>query len=177
MNVGKWQGMFARTREPQPFGATTTYELGAAFLCTCSLVEDWGCGLGWMSRYVKPDRYRGIDGSYSPFASLLADLTSYRSQVPGVFMRHVLEHNYEWQKILRNAMQSFQERFVLVLFTPMPAKGSVRQIGFAEDVGVPELSFPLSAIAPFFTGCTWHARSFKTDTQYGEETIFFVARP
>jgi hypothetical protein len=33
-------------------------------------------------------------------------------------LRHVLEHSYDWQKILDNAVASFTKRLCIVLFTP-----------------------------------------------------------
>jgi hypothetical protein len=43
----------------------------------------------------------------SPRCAEVVDLAHYRSNVPGIFMRHILEHNYEWARILDNALASF----------------------------------------------------------------------
>ena len=97
------------------------FELGYTFLKDCKKIEDWGCGLGGFKRVFKPDdtlEYIGIDGSVTPFADIKADLTNYTSQCDGIFMRHVLEHNYKWTQILHNACKSFKKKMCLVLSTP-----------------------------------------------------------
>lgn len=173
-NVGKWDRWYAGLDEEQPYGLTETYQLGAEFLADCALIEDWGCGKGWMRRYVAPDRYRGVDGSRTPFADEIADLAEYRSDVHGVFMRHVLEHDYRWSLILANAVASFRERMVLVLFTPLVEK--THEITFAPDPGVPDLAFSLDDLAERFDGLDWSHDTLTTATQYGTETIFYIER-
>lgn len=98
------------------YGVEQSYKLGMEWLERCSLVEDWGCGPAYSKLYRKGP-YRGIDGT-GPYCDEVADLRFYRSSVPGIFMRHVLEHNLEWKPILENALESFQERMSLVFFTP-----------------------------------------------------------
>src|ERR1700722_11100627 len=102
--VGRWDQWYAGLDAASPYGDVRSYEVGAAFLADCELVEDWGCGKGGMRQYVAPDSYRGIDGSRTPFADVIADLREYRSDVDGVFVRHVLEHNYDWRTILSNVL-------------------------------------------------------------------------
>src|SRR5262249_21544228 len=94
------------------FADTATYRLGAKFLEDCAVVEDWGVGAGGFKRY-RPDAI-GIDGSKTPFADKIVDLVSYRSNVDGIFIRHVLEHNYDWPRILDNPLHSAKK--VCVLF-------------------------------------------------------------
>ena len=77
----------------------------------CKIIEDWGCGMGWFKQFVK-SKYIGLDGSKTPHSDKKVDLTKYKSSVDGIFMRHILEHNFEWEKILRNACQSFTKKFV-----------------------------------------------------------------
>jgi hypothetical protein len=173
-NVGKWEPWFAGLIDPQPFAETPTYALGAAFLADCDQVEDWGCGKGWLRRFVPATTYRGIDGSWSPFADEIVDLVTYRSQVDGIFMRHVLEHNYDWSAILANAVASFRRRFALVVFTPFSER--TRQIAFAADPGVPDISFARSDLTGHFSGLTWRSEDLETASQYGAETIFYVER-
>ena len=108
--LGLWDRWNA-TEEPTPYGLSDTYRLGAEWLATCSLVEDWGCGRGYLRTLIEPERYRGIDGS-GPHADVTHDLLSYRSYVPGIFMRHVLEHNYGWTYVLANAVESFSRAHV-----------------------------------------------------------------
>lgn len=174
-NVGKWDRWYCRGQEePQPYGNTITYQLAADYLDGCDLIEDWGCGKGWFSTFIPPDRYRGIDGSQTPWAGVVADLTDYRSDVPGVFMRHVLEHNYRWSDILANAVESFRERFVLVLFTPLVDQ--THEVAYNDDPGVPDIAFSLADIADHLTGLTWSHETILTDTLYKAETIFLVER-
>jgi len=59
-------------------------------------------------------------------------------------MRHVLEHNYDWVRILDNALASFNERMVLILFTP--ERAATQQISFQPVVGVPDIAFRLADI-------------------------------
>lgn len=172
-NLGKWDRWYAGLTEPQPYGDTPTYEMGAEFLAPCEMVEDWGCGKGWFRRFRR-DGYSGVDGSWSPFADVVADLVTYRSSVPGVFMRHVLEHNYDWAAILDNAVASFTERMVLVTFTPFSDR--THEITFAPDPGVPDMSFRLSDLTDRFGDATWRCEELQTATQYGVEAIFFLER-
>ena len=67
VNEGKWADWYQGVEKPWPYGDTTTYEIGAAWLDGCALIEDWGCGAGWLRTLAPPDRYRGIDGTSSPF--------------------------------------------------------------------------------------------------------------
>lgn len=100
-NLGKWDPWYQAVTGEEPCGDTRTYELGAAYLKECERIEDWGCGRGWFRKYVAPGRYRGLDGSRTSFVDEIVDLARYRSRVEGIFLRHVLEHDWEWEPILR----------------------------------------------------------------------------
>jgi hypothetical protein len=160
--------------EPEPYADTATYQLGADWLAPCELVADWGCGKGWFRQFVKGD-YLGIDGSQSPFADVIADLADYRSETPGVFLRHVLEHDLRWPLILANAVASFTQRLVLVLFTPLADE--THDMEWEPDPGVPNLSFALADLLPHFAGCQWRYEILATPSKYGLETIFYLERP
>jgi len=160
--------------EPEPYGDTTTYQLGADWLADCPLVEDWGCGKGWLRTFIPADRYRGIDGSVSLFVDEVADLAVYRSEVAGVFIRHVLEHDYRWPAILDNAAASAQERLVVILFTP-PAD-TTHEIAYAADPGVPDIAFCLEDLTDRLEGFTWNTAQYETATQYGIETVILAER-
>ena len=110
--VGLWDDYYKIERE---YGDSRTYEIAADWLKGYGLVEDWGCGTCWSKRLKLYEEYRGVDGS-GHFADIRADLREYRSRVPCILMRHVLEHNLDWRKILDNALHSFQRRMVLLLF-------------------------------------------------------------
>lgn len=77
--LGAWAPWYAAIdadATPQPYGDSASYRLGASWLERCALVEDWGCGLGWLRRFVPPGRYRGVDGTASPFADEVVDLAA-----------------------------------------------------------------------------------------------------
>ncbi len=115
----KWNGWYENLKLTDcgsfKYGDTSTYEMGYNFLESCDKIEDWGCGAGGFKRFFKNlNKYVGVDGSKTPFADIKTDLLIYNSNVDGIFMRHVLEHNYEWKKILENALKSFTQRMCLV---------------------------------------------------------------
>ena len=87
-------------------------------------------------------------------------------------MRHILEHNYRWPEILDNALASFAERMVLILFTPVGDR--TREIAFNASWGVPDISFKMSDITDRFgPDIRWQVKTFETNTQYSTETVFF----
>lgn len=174
-NLGKWDPWYRFVTEEQPYGDTRTYELGAAYLADCERIEDWGCGKGWLRRYMARQRYRGIDASKTPFVDEIADLARYRSRVEGIFLRHVLEHDWEWEEILRNAVSSFTKKLFVVIFTPFSEDGT-KEIAYAFDMGVPDISFRYEDIVRNFEGLEWRAETLETDTQYGTETVFYVEK-
>jgi hypothetical protein len=124
---------------------------------------------------LPPEQYRGIDGTASPRCAEVVDLVTYRSAVPGLFMRHVLEHNYEWARILDNALASFTERMALILFTPETA--ATEEIAFRSDVNVPDIAFRLTDITDRFPpDVTYTVQRLLSATQYGCETILLLER-
>lgn len=172
-NAGLWDKWYAGLTEPEPYADTPTYLLGAEWLADCELVEDWGCGKGWL-RTLRPDGYRGVDGSHSPFADEVADLTEYRSEVPGIFMRHVLEHNPEWEKVLDNALASFTERMALILFTPLASE--THDLEWEDPPGVPNLSFRLEDLTERMN-CEVTMESVDSPVKYGgPETVLRLCR-
>jgi hypothetical protein len=174
-NVGNWASWYQDLKDPWPYGETTSYEIGAAWLADCALIEDWGCGAGWLRKLVPPDRYRGIDGTASPVCDEALNLITYCSSVPGIFMRHVLEHNYDWRRILDNAVASFKERMVLILFTP--ERATTEEIAWTPGLGVPDIAFRFADITDRFPAdVTYAVQRIYSATQYGCETIFFLER-
>ena len=172
-NLGRWDPWYAGVTSPAPYGDVRSYQVGAAFLSDCALVEDWGCGLGWMRQYVRGD-YRGIDGS-GPFADPVVDLCRYRSDVDGVFLRHVLEHNREWRSILTNALASARRRCVIVLFTPLAAEET--EMAWNADIGVPDLALPRQEFEAALSEYSWTALTKASHTQYGGETMVLISAP
>ena len=169
--------------EPSAFmyGDTPTYSKGYAWLKPCAQVEDWGCGMGGFKRmFTEPSapQYIGVDGTRTPFVSKQVDLTTYTSTTEGLFMRHVLEHNYAWQAVLRNACRSFTKRMCLVLFTPFSTDSVTKQLAHnaQHGVDVPDLSLPLSEITQIFAEhkCSFTLETLATPTGYGIEHVFRV---
>ena len=174
-NMGKWNTWFESTVAPKPFGESESYQIGARFLEDCENIEDWGCGMGWFSKFRK-NGYVGIDGSTSPFASKIVDLEEYTSSVDGVFMRHVLEHNYRWKLILANALESFQKKMVVVVFTPW-SSGVTQEISFVNRIGVPNIAFNKQDFIDSLEGFEWDLIELTlSNTMFGLEHVFLIKK-
>jgi hypothetical protein len=174
-NIGKWAAWYQNLGEPWAYGDPTSYEIGAAWLAGCPMVEDWGCGAGWLRTLLPSHRYRGLDGTASPSCDAVVDLVTYRSTVPGVFIRHVLEHNEAWAQILDNALASFTERMVLILFTP--ERAVTEAVARHPDLGVPDIAFRLADLTDRFPPDVAYAvHRIPSATQYGGETILLLER-
>jgi len=119
-NIRKWNNLYKQLSDsPSEFkyGKTESYSEAAKFLYYCLTVEDWGCGAGGFLNYRKDAI--GVDGSDTKFAQKkFIDLCEYTSNVEGIHMRHVLEHNYNWQKILKNALNSATKKIAITFFIP-----------------------------------------------------------
>ena len=165
------------------YGDTASYELGYNFLQTCDKIEDWGCGTGGFKRFFLVDnlhKYIGIDGSKTPFADIKTELTTYISNVDGIFMRHILEHNYDWKKILENAFKSFTKKMCLVLFTPF-SSGETKEIAhnLIYGVDVPDLSFDKNELIQLFekNNIKYELTTIeKSNTGYNVEHIFYLQK-
>ena len=188
-NVGRWAPWYSSlppNSSPIAYGDSEAYRLGADWLKDCAVVQDWGCGLGWARQFYRADQYVGIDGTESPFADVVADLASPLDLGvagwgrEGIFMRGVIEHDYNWEKILAHAYRTFTERMCLVLFTPMVLRGP-EQIAFVQKIGVPDLSFSLrNIIEPMreHESIDWKIVEISSpNTGYGVETLFFMEKP
>ena len=179
-NLGKWDGWYSNIT-PDDIGAfrygdTETYQMAAEFLSDLESVEDWGCGTGGFKRFCKSP-YIGIDGSKTPFADKIVDLCKYRSSVDGVMMRHVLEHNYQWEKILANAVASAKKKFCLILFTPFQTEGSiVLAQNLKYGVDVPDLGFRREDIEKHFAGWDFESSTLSTATGYGIEHVYLATK-
>lgn len=158
-----------------PYGPDLTYALGMRWLSGLH-VEDWGSGAGYAKNFLDPPLYTGIDGSPGPRTTIVADLTTYLSDTEGLFMRHVLEHNDEWDRILRNALHSFRKKMSLILFTP-PAEKTHVHVRY-ED-GVPDIFFKIEDLENRVTEEGASVRSVRrcqTATQYGVETVILIRK-
>lgn len=182
--IGLWDAGYAGNPPRAVYGDPLTLTMAAAFLDRPEIVtvEDWGCGLGGCRDFLRADqRYVGIDGSHSPHADRIADLECYTSDVDAIHMRHVLEHNPGWERILTNALASFRRRMVLTLFTPWTEHTCV----LAEypnflgtGVTMVDIAFCRADIVAHFGEINWRAEeNLVTRTQYGVEHVFFLERP
>lgn len=160
--------------KPLYYGDKLTYQLGAGFLADCKTVEDWGTGGGAFKTF-RPDAI-GVDGSKTPFADKTADLQKYVSNCEGVFMRHILEHNYNWQKILTNAIKSASKKICIVFFIPL-SQSETKEIAF-NKIGVPDLSISESEfnIILHKNKVTAYTTEHATNTQYSFEKIFYIKK-
>ena len=161
------------------YGDTITYELGYNFLKDCNKIEDWGCGIGGFKRFIKTEdniEYVGVDGSITPFANIKAYLTTYNSNTDGIFMRHILEHNYEWKKILNNACSSFNKKMCLILFTNFTDNTKEIAHNLKHGVDVPDLSFNKNELIEIFEkyNIKYKLQTLNTNTGYNIEHIFYL---
>jgi hypothetical protein len=163
---------------PFPYGDETTYKKAVEFIDGPWDVEDWGCGTAWAKKFVNRGRYIGIDGSWSLHCNIVADLRTYRSSAGGIMIRHILEHNYDWKKILENALASFQKKFCLILFTPFSPITQTLQMSKVGggNATVPDLSFRKEDLLEFFNPFSFTEETLQTATQYGIEHIFYIQR-
>lgn len=163
------------------YGETHTYKLGYEFLKDCNNIEDWGCGTGGFKRMIEPIdniTYTGIDGSNTPFLDIKADLTKYTSSTDGIFMRHILEHNYEWKEILINACNSFTKKMCLILFTNFVDNTTEIAHNLKHGVDVPDMAFSKKELLDVFDNLNikYKVETFTTNTGYKIEHIIYLEK-
>jgi hypothetical protein len=158
------------------YGDDVTYEKGMAFLDGHGTIEDWGCGFGHARQFVRKSRYVGVDGS-AKSADKIADLREYASDADCIFMRHVLEHNVDWKRILENAVASFRRRMALIIFTPFSESTRViRTTATVTSVPVPDISFRKADLTEHFANLKCREEAVATDTEYGLEHVFYIEK-
>ena len=179
-NVGKWdewyKGLQPGHENVALYGEALTYRMAAAFLADVEDVEDWGCGKGGFRLFCQ-SKYKGIDGSRTPHAEVIADLATYRSSPEGILLRHVLEHNYEWESILHSAVRSFRKKLCIILFTPFAE--ATQEIAHNRGLGVdvPDLSLAQKDIERHLGGLRWRLfANLPTKSQYKIEHVYCVWR-
>lgn len=175
--LGRWDRWNKNIKNMGAFryGDTITYKKAAEFLADMEGVEDWGCGAAGFKRFYK-GKYLGVDGSKNPFVDKIVDLAEYKSEVDGILLRHVLEHNYQWEKVLQNAVDSFQKKLCLILFTPFVEETKEIAHNRQHGVDVPDLAFKREDIEKLFDGTKFSSETLTTDTGYKVETIYYVER-
>ncbi len=180
--LGLWVEHYA-TRPQQPYDDPASYLWGAEYLAGCRTVEDWGCGYGWFRRTLRDyssATCRNLDGSASEFTDAVVDLRVYRSTVEGIFLRGVLEHNHDWQPILRHALASFTHRMMLVCFTPFSGvTENLYNFEFPAGGTVPVLALShaeLTAIIQQEPQLRCEVTRRQTATEFGVEHLFQFER-
>lgn len=181
-NVGKWDGWYKDVTVDDlgafRYADTVTYQMAADFLADVDEVEDWGCGTAGFKRFYS-GTYIGVDGSKTPWSDRIVDLCDYTSSVNGIVMRHVLEHNYQWQSILDNALHSFISKFCLVIFTPFSETTHELANNRAHGIDVPDLSFRKKDIEERLelAGVSWNLiENIPTISGYNIEHVYFIKR-
>jgi hypothetical protein len=181
-NVGKWDAWYGGVDPASPhacqYGDTVTYLMAASFMMDVGEVEDWGCGAGGFKRFYR-GRYIGLDGSKTPIAEKIVDLCEYKSSVDGIVIRHVLEHNYDWAKILDNALGSFRKKLCLILFTPFAEETKEIAHNAIHGIDAPDLSFSQADIDSRMQAAGVRFELYggvPTPTGYECEHVYFVWR-
>ena len=181
-NKGKWDKYYNDLKDRDHYIDSDSYRVGASYLSDCETVEDWGCGKGWFALVAKEYQIEviGIDGSNTPFADKVVDLEDYTSKVEGIFMRSVAEHNFEWEKILRNLCVSFTKKAFVQFYTPMnynTDEGILIQLSPGYD-NIPEISIPVNVWHNILLENDIDFKVLKVDSPlvYGEETYYFLTK-
>jgi hypothetical protein len=153
--------------------------VAAVFLQDCKEVEDWGCGFGDFREFCLSAKYVGLDGSESPATDAVVDLRKYTSDVEGILLRHVLEHNPTgWRQIFVNALGSFSKKMVLVIYTPFGDVTRNLRRQSPPDVSVPvAMSFQKDDIVRCIPpNVSWFTVVGDSIAEY-ETTFFFQKGP
>jgi hypothetical protein len=179
-NVSKWDNWYKELgNEPSSYkySETESYKIAANFLKELDVVEDWGVGGGGFLNHL-PSAI-GVDGSDTPFAhKKFIDLCNYVSKVNGVHLRHVLEHNYEWKQVLKNALTSAKDKLVITFFIPF-SDGQTKELAhnLIYGVDVPDLSISkkeFDSILQSFSTKKIEIISLENGTAYGIEIIYKI---
>jgi hypothetical protein len=176
--LGKWDEWYKNVNNGRPvkYGDEITYQMAGDFMADIDELEDWGCGNGGFRNYYK-GKYVGIDGSDSKFVDKVADLRTYQSNVDGILIRHILEHNYDWKMVLENALASFNKKLCIVFFTPFVDETKEIAHNKKHGVDVPDMAFSQKEIEKFFEGLKWSKReNIKTRTGYKVEHMYFIEK-
>ena len=163
-------------------------------------IEDWGCGVTALRKYIDPRiRYIGLDGSDTGYQTRLVDLTTYKSNVDAIFMRHVLEHNWAWQQMLQSVLLSFQKRAIVIVFTPWSDDAAMHKVlnqhemhsenKEGQRVVIPDLALPKAVFMRIISDCQEQMlrteqtvlkykmeEGLPTNTVYGQDHIFFFEK-
>lgn len=184
-NINKWdewhKDISNNTQDSSyKYGDTETYQIAANFLSDCKTIEDWGVGAGGFLIY-SPEAI-GIDGSDTPFATKkFIDLCDYETKVEGIHIRHILEHNYEWDRILENALKSATKKICLTLFIPLNDGDTTieKAHNLKHGVDVPDLSISkdkFDEILLKYNPSIVETITLETNTGYSTEIVYKITK-
>ena len=171
--INPWN--YDHLRHSRAYGDKQTYGIALDWLKTCPEIEDWGCGPGYFGKLLPFDiKYRGIDmAMFRNGSSEQIDLGEYTSKVSGILIRHVLEHNYSWKRILENALSSFVYRMCVIMFIP-PGDNS-DPINVSESY-LPEFQLSKKVLLEMFQPYLKNVQYLDTRSQYRNEVIYFLEK-
>lgn len=177
--LGVWNEVYKNGGDRHMYGDDTTAKMAASFLHNVDTITDLGCGWGGFKNYIKPhQQYIGVDGSNSPHADIIADLETYTTKCEGILLRHVLEHNHNWYKILENVVQSFTKKLIIVLFTPFVVSTQIIN-SYDNWYGhsMVDIAFNKNDLIKHFVTYDWSLHeNIPTNTQYKAEHIFYIEK-
>jgi glycosyltransferase involved in cell wall biosynthesis len=165
--LNKWAGVRKNTMGGECYGVEETYRKAIAFI-DGGPVEDWGCGTTYAKKLVT-NQYTGVDGT-PDYCDVVADLAKYKSNTHGILLRHVLEHNFKWEDILKNALASCK-KLAIVVCTPFEETTRLLSL---DEYGIPIFSFRKEDLTRHFPSYT---EEIVTGNAWGTqctETIFYV---
>ena len=185
-NTGKWNTIYDARPYNWPYGPQISYLLALDFLSNCHPIQDWGCGANWF-KTLAADKYpdlkiTGVDGSGKQ-CDLLADLVTFQPEAKpeGILLRHVLEHNNEWELIFRNALSCTTKKLMLILFTPFSETVTKAEPDYIFDNGdtCPNLSFPQQTLLQIMREYGFEAavQTIKSkDLPHNLENLFYATK-
>jgi glycosyltransferase involved in cell wall biosynthesis len=167
--LNKWAGHRDATgaNEAGFYGIEETYKKAAQFLDD-GPVEDWGCGKAYSKRFFSHS-YKGVDGTPDG-CDAVVDLARYTSNTHGILLRHVLEHNFDWEQILKNALAS-GEKLAIIVCTEFSDQTHLLYI---DQFGIPIFSFKKEDLVKHFPSYTEEVVTGEGQGQQCSETIFYV---
>lgn len=166
--ANKWVGHRTETSGGEFYGVEQTYSKAADFIKD-GPVEDWGCGTCYARKFFT-NGYVGVDGT-PDYCDKTAELARYKTNVHGILMRHVIEHNFDWEIILKNAIASCK-KLALVICTPFEDATHLIRI---DEFGIPIFAFRKEDVTKHFTaGYTEEVISGAAWGTNLTETIFYV---
>lgn len=167
--LNKWAGHRDATGSNMAgfYGIEETYKKAATFLGD-GPVEDWGCGKAYARKFFTQP-YKGVDGTPDG-CDTVVELARYTTNTHGILMRHVLEHNFEWEKILKNALTSCKKLAIVVC----TAFSDTTHLLYIDEWGIPIFSFKKTDLTEKFPSYTEEVVVGEGQGQQCSETIFYV---